>query len=322
MLKSLKRLNPLRPVIRALLYSSVTGCLFCAPNVLAQAPPVVVDAQQTIGSGYSNPRSVAAGKNGAVYVADQNNNRVLQLITNLPAVSTQTQVATTGYTLAGPTALAVDENGDLFIGDYPSILGIGVTRIIECLATNGVLNGNVNLVYQGGVGSLLSQPISLAVDRKNTVFVGLTGLAAGIYSIASGSGTATKLNITGLPAGFTPAELVRDASTGLYIVNSAASSGGVYFATVSGTGNPVAILWLRNPSAPASLQGWPSIRPGTFSYFPNSPSMAQRLLRSWTSRETRRPRRILFPAPAWELRAEWRWNRTGTSMSWSRPTDS
>jgi sugar lactone lactonase YvrE len=216
---------------------------------------VVVDAQQTIGSGYSNPRSVAAGKNGAVYVADQNNNRVLQLTTNLPGASTQTQVATTGYTLAGPTALAADENGDLFIGDYPNILGIGVTRIIECLATNGVLNGNANLIYQGGVGSLLSQPISLAVDRKNTVFVGLTGLAAGIYSIASGSGTATNLNITGLPAGLIPAALVRDASTGLYFVNSAASSGGVYFATLSSTGNPVAIPVATQSFSPGQPSG-------------------------------------------------------------------
>jgi sugar lactone lactonase YvrE len=241
MLKSLKRLNSSSALIRALLYASATGYLFCASSVLAQAPPVVADAQQTIGSGYSNPRSVAAGKKGAVYVADQNNNRVLQLITSLPGASTQTQVATTGYTLAGPTALAVDDNGDLFIGDYPSVLGIGVTRIIECLATNGVLNGNVNLIYQGGLTSLLSQPNSLAVDRKGIVYVGVTGLAAGIYSIASGSGTATNLNITGLPAGFTPAALVRDASTGLYFVNSAASSGGVYFATLSGTEKSVAI---------------------------------------------------------------------------------
>jgi NHL repeat len=240
MLKSLKPLNPLPALTRVLLYSSATGCLLCASSVLAQVPPVVVDAQQTIGSGYSNPRSVAAGKNGVVYVADQNNNRVLQLITNLPAASTQTQVATTGYTLAGPSALAVDDVGDLFIGDYPNILGLGVTRIIECRATNGVLNGNVNLIYQGGLTSLLSQPISLAVDRKGVVYVGVTGLAAGIYSIASGSGTATNLNITGLPAGFTPAALVRDASTGLYFVNSAASSGGVYFANLSGTA-PVAI---------------------------------------------------------------------------------
>jgi hypothetical protein len=55
MLKSLKRLNPLPPVIRALLYSSATGCLFCAPNVLVQAPPVVVDAQQMIGFGVLEP---------------------------------------------------------------------------------------------------------------------------------------------------------------------------------------------------------------------------------------------------------------------------
>lgn len=48
------------------------------------------------------------------------------------------------------------------------------------------------------------------------------------------------MNITGLPAGFTPAALVRDASTGLYFVNSAASSGGADVVTLSGAGNPAA----------------------------------------------------------------------------------
>lgn len=113
---------------------------------------MVVDAQQAIGPGYSNPRSVAARINGTVYVAEQNNNRVLPLVYYLPSASTKTQVATTGYTLAGPTGVVVDQNGGLFIGDYPNILGIGVTRIIECLATKGVLDGNVNLIYQGGLG--------------------------------------------------------------------------------------------------------------------------------------------------------------------------
>lgn len=98
------------------------------------------------------------------------------LLTRAPS---QTRVATKGYTLAGPTAPAVDQNGDLFIGG-----------LSECSRHRGCANYRVpgdelGAQWQwkshlpGGLGSLLSQRISLIVDRKNTVFVGLTGPTAG-----------------------------------------------------------------------------------------------------------------------------------------------
>jgi hypothetical protein len=44
---------------------------------------------------------------------------------------------------------------------------------------NWVLKMAMEIPLPGGLGSLLSQRISLIVDRKNTGFVGLTGPTAG-----------------------------------------------------------------------------------------------------------------------------------------------
>ena len=207
-------------------------------GALAQGvPSVVVDAQQTIGSGYTNPASAAVAANGTVYVADSGHNQVVQLLTNLPATSAQTIVTTTGFTLAGPAAVAVDINGDLFIGDEPSIVvssvAVGVPRIIECVAANGVLTGTCKLIYEGlGTGGL-NKITSATVDRLGNVFFAVTGVSTGIYQVASTS-TATQLNFTGLPGAFSPGALVRDASNDIYFVNTAvtgSSASGVYEAT-------------------------------------------------------------------------------------------
>jgi len=58
----------------------------------------------------------------------KNNNQVVKLTTNLPGRRPRTQVNT--GTLYEPTALAVDAAGDLFIGDYPNLLGL------ECHASS------------------------------------------------------------------------------------------------------------------------------------------------------------------------------------------
>ena len=236
----IKRRNPPFARVRALFCFSALAFLGSVSSVLAQAPPVVIDAQQTIGHGYSSPASVAVAPNATVYVADSGNNRVVQLITNLPAASTQTKVPTTGFALKGPTAVAVDAQGDLFIGDEPSIkvlsASVDAPRIIECLATNGVLNGTCNLVYKGA-GTVGNHLTSVTVDGLNNVFFTVTGGSTGIYQVSS-TITATELDLTGLPSGFSPAALVRDASNGIYFVNTAATgspASGVYKATYNST---------------------------------------------------------------------------------------
>lgn len=70
----------------------------------ASLPAVCVGAATDDWIGiFEPPRPLAVGKKETVDAAEQNDNHVLQHIANLPGASTQTQVATTGYTLAGPT---------------------------------------------------------------------------------------------------------------------------------------------------------------------------------------------------------------------------
>ena len=108
--------------------------------------------------------------------------------------------------LSKPQALAVDANGDLFIGDMPA----GGGRIIELMGDgSGNLNGNAQVVY---AGSILTEPISLAVDSAGTLYIGdfnnndPNNPVGTIFTIAAGGTSPTVLN-TGLPATIIPAAL-------------------------------------------------------------------------------------------------------------------
>jgi sugar lactone lactonase YvrE len=217
--------------IRKLSCLPAIATLLCASHAFAAAPAVVADAQQTIGTNFWNPQAVAVAPNGTVYVADTDNNQIVKFTPNLPGASNQSKVSTPGYTLNSPQGLAVDAAGDLYIGDTPKL---GVTaRIIEVVASGGALasTSTVKQLYSGG---LLNDPISLAVNSANTLFIGdSVGGAGAIYSILAG-GTLQSANITGLPPAFTPSALVTDSTGDLYIANSASTSGGVYVAPAAG----------------------------------------------------------------------------------------
>jgi sugar lactone lactonase YvrE len=213
----------------------VLALVFSASASWAQAPSVVIDAQQTIGPptsdpAYGQPESIAVAPNGTVYIADTNNNRVVGLTTNLPGNSTQLPVlgpnfaiGRTDYTLSSPQALAVDGAGDLYIADIPTT---GGGRIFEMTATNGVLNGNIRLIHSGAP---LVNPIALTVDSADTLFIGDWPPVSGdgvIYSLAAGRTTLTPLTFTGIPADYTPAALVRDSLGNLYIGDNGGNPGG------------------------------------------------------------------------------------------------
>jgi sugar lactone lactonase YvrE len=205
--------------------------LFCASHAFAAAPAVVVDAQQTLGNGFNDPQGIAVAPNGTVYVADTQNNRIVKLTPNLPGNSASA-VVNTG-TLSSPEGLAVDAAGDLFIGDTPNVSA----RILEVVASGGVLTSTVKTIYSGG---FLNNPVSLTINSANpafanTLFIGdsiIFGSGA-IYSINLSSKTPTPVQVTinGLPRSLTPSALALDLKGDLYIANS---NGGVYVAPAAG----------------------------------------------------------------------------------------
>ena len=192
---------------------SILGLAFFASSALAQVPAVIVDAQQVLGNGYNTAESIAVSKNGTVYVADTLNNRVVALTPQAPGLGTNNVVTTGAVVLSSPQSLAIDANGNLFVGDAPSTGG----RITE-LAGDGTgnLTGAATVLTSAG---LLMDPISLAIDTTGTLFIGdypATGPGL-IYTLAPG-GTPVLLPVAGLPSTFAPASLLRVANN-LYVVD-------------------------------------------------------------------------------------------------------
>jgi sugar lactone lactonase YvrE len=204
----------------------------CASNSWAQAPSVVITAQQTIGTLSKGAQGIAVSRNGTVFIADTGNNQVLALN---PKTGATTPVVTTGISLSFPTPLALDANGDLFIGDTPPGMG---GRVVELTGDGaGNLTGAAKTVF---AGSPLTNPFALAVDSAGTLFIGDFPLDTGngaIYSLVSGGSTLTHLSFPGLPTQFTPASFFR-AGSNLYIADNgtadSGSIGGVYVAPATG----------------------------------------------------------------------------------------
>src|SRR6202789_331713 len=231
--------SPSSKSVRGLSGLPALAMLFCASHAFAAAPAVVVDAQQTLGSGFNDPQGIAVAPNGTVYVADTSNNQIVMLTPNLPGTSGSAPL-TIGR-LFSPQGLAVDAAGDLFIGDNPN-LG---ARILEVVASGGVLTSTVKTIYSGG---FLNNPISLTITSANptfanTLFIGDSEAFGGgaIYSINLTSKTPPPVQVTikGLPGAFTPSALALDVKGNLYIANS---SGGVSVAPAAGGGTAQSIL--------------------------------------------------------------------------------
>jgi sugar lactone lactonase YvrE len=226
--------------------------LLCTSHALAAAPAVVVDAQQTIGTGNFNPLQVVVAPNGTVYVADTFNSRILQATPGLPGQVNFTQVNTGSANLSFPEGIAVDASGDLYICDTPVNFGLGFnSRILEVKAnSNGSLTTNVTQLYSG---PQITLPTSLTIDSSNTLFIGVSQIFGGgaIYSLAAGSGTLQTVK-TGL-FGFTPAALARDAGSNLYFVDSGANSGGIYKVPATGGNAQPVSVGSFNLSAPSGV---------------------------------------------------------------------
>jgi hypothetical protein len=200
-----------------LLVMPLFTALMSARSASAAVPPVVVDAQGVVLPYLRQPHSVAATppwvQSQTLYVADASYNEIFVI-----AGGYGSPLSTGSYTLVAPTAVAVDSAGDLFIGDSPSA---GTGRVLEAMATNGVMNGTVNLIVSGAP---LQEVTALTVDTNpasstfNTLYIG-DGISNAIYTVAPGATTAVSLSLTGLPSRILPSALAKDSAGNLFIAD-------------------------------------------------------------------------------------------------------
>ena len=142
--------------------------------------------------------------NGTVYVADTSNNRIV----TVSSTGVLTPVNVPGYTLSGPTAVAIDSIGDVFIADSNN------ARVLEL--TTG------NAVVQVAGSSTLGYPASLVFDPLGNLLIGdtvhLAVYRSSIPTPGSAAGSPTPVNIANVTNLF-PGALAFDAAGDLYIAD-------------------------------------------------------------------------------------------------------
>ena len=149
----------------------------------------------------SNLRLAVSGRD-RLYISDPDNHRVVEL-TNLggtvgPLAQTETDL--TGFN--APSAVAVDESGDLFVADGANLDEIPVGGTMTTLLTS------------------LSTPAGLAVDPSGAVYVAETG---GTIRIPNENGTLNAADETAIAASVTmPTSVALDSLGEVYITDGSA----------------------------------------------------------------------------------------------------
>ncbi len=184
------------------LVRAVLAVLFLAAVALMapaglQAQAVSFNNAQTtlLFTGLNYPTGVAVDGAGNVFIADTNNNRVVEVPAN---GGSQTTVAATGLHI--PHGVMVDGAGNIFIADY------GSQRVVEVPANGGA---------QTTVGTGLSFPSGVAMDGAGNLFIASTGNGLVVKVPANGGPQTTVGTEVGVPSG-----VAVDGAGNLFIADS------------------------------------------------------------------------------------------------------
>ncbi|MFH8751700.1 hypothetical protein ACH4GK_03830 [Streptomyces rimosus] len=208
------------------------------------------------------PHGVALDKNGNLYIAERSNHRVRK-VTPQGIITTVAGNGQAGYVsdggpatatpLNGPSAVAVDEAGNLYIADIDNhrIRKVDPRGIITTVAGNGI----AGYVSDGGpaTATQINTPTGVAVDLQGNLYIGEWGNhrvrkvdTRGIITTVAGNGQAGYVSDGG-PATATklyrPAGLEADRNGNLYIADNGnhrirkVDTRGI-ITTVAGNGTP------------------------------------------------------------------------------------
>lgn len=179
----------------------LSPCLLL-PLLASVAVPAAAQTVVTLGSGFTAPSGVAVDSSGNVFVADQNDNAVKEILAGDAFVGIDLRGG--GYNL--PEGVAVDSSGDIFVANT------GNNEIREFTAASNFTTVKV-------LGSGFSFPSAVAVDGSGNVFVADTGNKA-IKEITAASGFTT---INTIAAGFVgPVGVAVDSKGDVFVADQGA----------------------------------------------------------------------------------------------------
>jgi sugar lactone lactonase YvrE len=156
--------------------------------------------QTTLASGFDQPNGTAVDGNGNVFVADEGNNAVKEIL----AAGGYTTVNTLGRGFANPIGVAVDGGGNVFVADANH------HAVKEILAAGGYTT--INTLF---TGTNLIEPIFLVVDGIGNIFFS-EGNTHVVMEILAAGGYTTVNTIYNVPPS-SPSGLALDGSGNLYI---------------------------------------------------------------------------------------------------------
>ncbi len=182
------------------------------------------------GATFRKPQGVAVDTSGNVYVADSGNN-LIRKITSGGVVTTLAGSGSPGNgngtgTAASfnqPVGIAVDSNGNVYVGDSHSNLIREITPggVVTTLAGSGSFGSSNGT----GTAASFNNPFGVAVDSSGNVYVADNWnslirkiTSSGVVTTLAGSGSSGSSNGTGSAASFkTPVGISVDSNGNVYV---------------------------------------------------------------------------------------------------------
>ena len=189
--------------------AALAVCALAALPLRAQTAhfsPAVV----TLGSGFVTPTGVTVDGNGNVYVTDNGNSAIKEILAvNGTIPATNPTINTLGSGFSNPFTAAVDGSGNVYVADY------GNKQVKEMVAVNGSIPASPTINVLGSGYSFI---FGTAVDDSGDVFVTDYGHNAVKEILAVKGVIPASPTIDVLGSGFNiPAGLAVDVSGNVYV---------------------------------------------------------------------------------------------------------